>query len=42
MLVSEPDETYMTLFNPDNETLELVKMISAGEGLFVWKPEEKD
>lgn len=40
MLVSEPDETYMTLFNPDDDTLELVKKITAGEGLFVWKPQE--
>ena len=39
MLVSEPDETYMTLYNPDNETLKLVEMISAAEGLFVWKPD---
>lgn len=38
MILSEPDDTHLTFFNPDPETLELVKMIAAGEGLFVWKP----
>ena len=38
MILSEPDDTHMTLFNPDDELLELVKALSAGEGLFVWKP----
>ena len=38
MILSEPDDTHMTFFNPDQETLALVKMIAASEGLFVWKP----
>lgn len=38
MILSEPDDTHMTFFNPDDELLELVKMISSGEGLFVWQP----
>ena len=38
MILSEPDDTHMTLFNPDDELLELMKALSAGEGLFVWKP----
>lgn len=38
MIVSEPDDTHMTLFNPDEQLLELVKVVSASEGLFVWKP----
>lgn len=37
-IVSEPNDTYMTVFNPDEQLLELLKAISAGEGLFVWKP----
>ena len=40
IIVSEPDETYLTVFNPDEELLELVKTLAAGEGLFVWKGEE--
>lgn len=38
MLLSEPDDTHMTLFNPDPQLLELTKIIAAGEGLYVWKP----
>ena len=38
MIVSEPDETYMTLYHPDEKLLNLVKAIAAGEGLFVWQP----
>ena len=39
MILSEPDDTHMTVFNPDAELLELIKEIAAGEGLFVWKPD---
>ena len=39
MLLSEPDDTHMTLFNPDEELLDLVKALAAGEGLFVWQPQ---
>ena len=38
MILSEPDDTHMTLFNPDEGLLALVKTLAAGEGLFVWKP----
>lgn len=38
LILSEPDDTHMTLFNPDDELLELVKKIASAEGLFVWKP----
>lgn len=37
MISSEPDETYLTVYGPDDELLELIKAIAAGEGLFVWK-----
>ena len=37
MILTEPDETHMSLFNPDEELLDLVKQIAASEGLFVWK-----
>ena len=36
MILSEPDDIHMTIFNPDEELLDLVKIIAAGEGLFVW------
>ena len=38
MIVSEPDDTHMTVFDPNGELLELIKAVSAGEGLFVWQP----
>ena len=38
MILSEPDDTHMTLFNPDEALLDLIKAIASAEGLFVWKP----
>lgn len=38
MILSEPDYTHLTLFNPDEELLDLIRSLSLGEGLFVWKP----
>ena len=32
------DDHYMTLFNPNENLLELVKLLAHSEGLFVWKP----
>ena len=38
MIISEPDDTHMTVFNPDDNLLELIGSLAASEGLFVWKP----
>ena len=38
MILSEPDDTHMTVFNPDDRLLDLIRAISGAEGLFVWKP----
>ena len=38
LILSEPDELYMTVFNPDEELLELITAAAAAEGLFVWQP----
>ena len=38
MILSEPDDTHLTVFNPDAQLLELIKQIASGEGLYVWKP----
>ena len=38
MILSEPDDTHLTVFNPDSQLLELLRQIASGEGLFVWKP----
>ena len=37
MILSEPDDTHLTVFNPDEELLDLIKNLSPLEGLFVWK-----
>ena len=38
MILSEPDDTHLTVFGPDPQLLELIRQIASGEGLFVWKP----
>jgi len=38
MILSEPDDTHLTVFNPDPQLLELIGQIAPSEGLFVWKP----
>ena len=38
LIVSEHDDTHMTIFNADDELLELVGAIARSEGLFVWNP----
>ena len=40
LITSAPDETYLTLFHPDEELLKLVRAIAAGEGLYVWQPRD--
>ena len=40
MAVLDVNDTYMTVYNPTENLLELVGCIAAAEGLFVWKPEE--
>ena len=39
MILSEPDDTHLTVFNPDPQLLDLIRNIASGEGLYVWKPE---
>ncbi|MBO4827602.1 MAG: hypothetical protein J5506_10310 [Prevotella sp.] len=38
MIGFQGDDHYMTLYNPNAELLELVRLLAASEGLFVWKP----
>lgn len=38
MILSEPDDTHMTVFNPGDELLELVRQLALAEGLFLWQP----
>ena len=36
------DDHYMTLFNPDEKLLELVRQCAGAEGLFVWGPKHTE
>lgn len=38
MILSEPDDSHMTVFDPDEKLLELIRTLAASEGLFVWQP----
>ena len=38
MIVSQPDETYLTVYNPDDALLSLLRTLAAGEGLYLWQP----
>ena len=39
LIVTDPDDTYMTVYNADSRLLALIRPIAAAEGLFVWQPE---
>jgi len=36
MIQSEPDATYLTVYNPDKNLLDLLTVLASGEGLYVW------
>lgn len=38
MIVADRDDTYMTIYNPDDDTLSILRQIASSEGLFLWKP----
>lgn len=37
LITSDPGDTYMTLYNPDDRMLELAGKLASCEGLFLWK-----
>ena len=41
MILSEPDDTHMTIFNPCEDLLAMIKTIAADDGLFVWQPPQE-
>ena len=38
MIVSDPDELYLTVYDPDESLLTLLTALAVGEGLYLWKP----
>lgn len=41
LITSDPDDIYITVYNPDDRLLELLRALAAGEGLFVWQPPQE-
>ena len=41
MILSEPEDTHLTVFNPDEDLLRLLRTLCAGEGLYLWQPPEE-
>ena len=39
LITSEPDKTYMTIYNADEDLINLLTEIASSEGLFVWDKE---
>ena len=37
LIVSEKDDTYLSVFGADGELLRLLRALAAGEGLYVWE-----
>ena len=37
LLVTEPADTYLTIYNPDEQLLDLITKVASSEGLFTWK-----
>ena len=38
LILSEPDEPCLSIFHPDEALLSLLRLLAAGEGLYVWQP----
>ena len=38
LIMSEPDDTCLTVFAPDDTLLDLLRELSASEGMFLWMP----
>ena len=38
LIVSEPDDTCLAIYNPSEGLLELVRMLATGEGMYLWQP----
>ncbi len=40
LIVSNKDDTYLTIYNPAERTLALIRRLADAEGLYLWKPVE--
>ncbi len=40
LIVVDPADTHMTIYNADGKLMEMVKQLAPAEGLFMWQPDE--
>lgn len=40
LIVSDPDDMYMSLYNPTDTMLDLMSKLAGSEGLFIWRIED--
>ena len=40
LIVSDPDSTYLTVYQPNDALLSLLNVLASGNGMYVWKPDE--
>lgn len=38
LIILDPTDTYLTVYNADHDLLELIRQLAIAEGLFVWQP----
>ena len=41
MIVIRYDDTYMTVYDPDEKLLNILKPLATSNGLFLWKPDQE-
>ena len=41
LITSDPQDTYITVYNPDDRLLSLLRALVAAEGLFIWQPPQE-
>ena len=41
LITADPGDIYMTLYNPSDDLLALVRQLAESEGLFVWQPPKR-
>ena len=41
LIVSDPDDTYLTIYNADGRLLSLLDRLCVGVGLYLWRPESE-
>ena len=41
LIVSDPEDSYLTVFNPSERLLDVLRKFALAEGLFVWQPPQE-